>query len=63
MPLKSMALEDLSQEYFTFWLAREFLAADDNTEAENMTDRLVVLVGALLFVVITLVGFITRGNV
>jgi hypothetical protein len=63
MPPKSMALDDLSHEYFAFWLVREFLAADDSTEAENMSDRLIVLVGALLFVVIALVGLITRGNV
>jgi hypothetical protein len=63
MPLKSMLLDEFSEEPFAFWLAREFLAADDSTEAENLSDLFLVLVGSFLFAVIALVGLISRGNV
>jgi hypothetical protein len=63
MPPKSMPLDDLSQESFAFWLTREFLAADDSRETENLSDRFIVLIGSFLFAVIALVGLITRGNV
>jgi hypothetical protein len=63
MPPKNMHLEDFSQESFAFWLTREFLAADDSTEVETISDRTIVLVGAFLFAIIALVGLITRGNV
>jgi hypothetical protein len=63
MPPENLHLEDLSQDSFAFWLTREFLAGDDSTEAENMSDRFIILVGAFLFAVVVLAGLITRGNV
>lgn len=59
----SMPLEDLSQKYFAFWLTREFLAADDDSDVENASDHLAVLVGSVVFVALVLVGLITHANV
>jgi hypothetical protein len=62
MPMKNMTLDELSKECFAFWLTAEFLAADDSSEAENISDRFIVLVGSFLFAVIVLIGLITRGG-
>jgi hypothetical protein len=57
-----MPLDDMSQEPFAFWIAREFLVADESTEGEYLSDPLTVLTGVLLFTVVVLLGFITRAN-
>jgi hypothetical protein len=57
-----MPFDDMSPEPFAFWITREFLAADESTEAEYLNDRLVVLTGVVLSTVLVLLGLITRGT-
>ena len=57
-----MTLKDTKQEPFGFWIAREFLVEDETPEEEFISDRAILTVGSVLFLIIVLVGLFMRAS-
>jgi hypothetical protein len=57
-----MHLHQYSKEHFAFWTTKEFLAVDESMEEEYVSDRIAILIGSFLVIVIVLAGLITRAN-
>ena len=57
-----MNLNEIKGKPFGFWIVRECLAPGDELEEEYTSDHITLLTGAVLFVIIVLVGLFVRGH-
>jgi hypothetical protein len=57
-----MNLNEINKKPFGFWIVNELLEPTDEPGEEPTSDYITLLAGAVLFVIIVLVGLFVRGH-